>query len=285
MKKQRLISGLVGAVLALSVAIPAFAVREITIKVEPDVRVYVDDKAIDAGDTHGNPEAFIYNGTTYIAAKAVSNSLGENVAWDGDTRSVYIGEHTVKAEPDASTFTLGEVSGTTYTNELVGLGYRLSGNWKFASAAELNEKNNIPEFLPEKYKEAMENGSVVFVMAATEGVIGADNVNLVLEAVDPEVAATIGQSELRRIYEMSMAEIESVYANAFGDANVAGEVTTLTVAGKERVGYRLSVEVSGLKIYQAGFMVVCEEGYLASVTITAGTEAALQQQLSNFYWL
>jgi len=82
-----------------------------------------------------------------------------------------------------------------------------------------------------------------------------------------------------------MAEIESVYANAFGDANVAGEVTTLTVAGKERVGYRLSAEVSGLKIYQAGFMVVCEEGYLASVTITAGTEAALQQQLSNFYWL
>lgn len=91
--KKRVLSGLLGAVLALAVAVPVFAVSVMTIEVEPDVKVYVNDASIDAGDTHGNPEAFIYNGTTYIAAKAVSLSLGENVKWDGSTRSVYIGKH------------------------------------------------------------------------------------------------------------------------------------------------------------------------------------------------
>jgi len=91
--KQKLLSGLLVAVFAVAIAIPAFAASVMTIDVEPDVKVYVDDAPIDAGETHGNPEAFIYNGTTYIAAKAVSLSLGENVKWDGSTRSVYIGKH------------------------------------------------------------------------------------------------------------------------------------------------------------------------------------------------
>lgn len=84
---------LIAAVLAVALAIPAFAATILTIDVEPGVTVYVNDMPIDAGDTHGNPEAFIYNGTTYIAAAAVSRSLGENVKWDGSTRSVYIGKH------------------------------------------------------------------------------------------------------------------------------------------------------------------------------------------------
>lgn len=89
MKKYRV---LIAAVLAVALAIPVFAASVMTIDVEPDVKVYVNNAPIDAGETHGNPEAFIYNGTTYIAAKAVSLSLGENVKWDGSTRSVYIGK-------------------------------------------------------------------------------------------------------------------------------------------------------------------------------------------------
>lgn len=90
MKKYRVF---IAVVLAVALAIPVFAASVMTIDVEPDVKVYVDDMPIDAGETHGNPEAFIYNGTTYIAAKGVSLSLGENVKWDGSTRSVYIGKH------------------------------------------------------------------------------------------------------------------------------------------------------------------------------------------------
>ena len=91
--KQKMTAILMAAALAVVIAIPAFAANILTIDVEPGVTVYVNDMPIDSGDTHGNPEAFIYNGTTYIAAAAVSKSLGENVKWDGSTRSVYIGKH------------------------------------------------------------------------------------------------------------------------------------------------------------------------------------------------
>lgn len=44
---------------------------------------------------NGNPvEAFIYNGTTYLTIRAVSDALGKAALWDGETKSVYIGKHS-----------------------------------------------------------------------------------------------------------------------------------------------------------------------------------------------
>ncbi len=63
------------------------------IKVKTDVKVYVNDVCIDTEENGSNPQAFIYNGTTYIAARAVSNALRQEVTWDGKTRSVYVGRH------------------------------------------------------------------------------------------------------------------------------------------------------------------------------------------------
>ena len=68
-----------------------------TLTVYSCVRVYVNDTPLDAGETHGNPDAFIYNGTTYVAVSAVSKSLGYPVQWDGATKSVYIGDHENRA--------------------------------------------------------------------------------------------------------------------------------------------------------------------------------------------
>ena len=92
--KKRFVATLVAAATMAAMVLPTLADTVWkTIDVSTGVRVMVDDKALDAGDTHGNPEAFIYNGTTYIAVAAVSKSLGEKVAWDGNTKTVYIGDH------------------------------------------------------------------------------------------------------------------------------------------------------------------------------------------------
>lgn len=85
------VSGILVSVLLAGAVLPAAAGQSIW--VDSGVKVYVNDMPIDAGDTHGNPDAFIYNGTTYVAAAAVSKSLGENVKWEGSTKSVYIGKH------------------------------------------------------------------------------------------------------------------------------------------------------------------------------------------------
>ena len=98
MKKRQkatwFVSGVLCSAVMASTVIPSVAALvEKTITVHTGVQVYVDDIKIDAGNTNGNPEAFIYNGTTYVAVAAVSKSLGEQVQWDGSTRSVYIGDH------------------------------------------------------------------------------------------------------------------------------------------------------------------------------------------------
>ena len=90
--------GMVLALLIGQAAQPALAALVSTpLSVYTGVRVYVNDTALNAGDTHGNPDAFIYNGTTYVAAAAVSMSLGYPVQWDGETQSVYIGDHENRA--------------------------------------------------------------------------------------------------------------------------------------------------------------------------------------------
>lgn len=105
-----------------------------TITVETDVKVYVNDKGIDVGDTHGNPDAFIYNGTTYIAAKAVSNSLGQNVAWDGNTRSVYIGAHKGSGEAAQSGNKALSFSSDSITKDITVTEYHLKEEWGFRYA-------------------------------------------------------------------------------------------------------------------------------------------------------
>lgn len=64
-----------------------------TIEVFTGTEIFVDGVKLEPKDANGNPvETFIYNGTTYVPLRAVSQSLGKNVSWDGANQRVYIGE-------------------------------------------------------------------------------------------------------------------------------------------------------------------------------------------------
>lgn len=66
-------------------AIPAFALGEITI--------IIDGTKIEPVDANGNPvKPFVLDGTTYLPVRAVAEALNFDVEWDGDTRTVMIGE-------------------------------------------------------------------------------------------------------------------------------------------------------------------------------------------------
>jgi hypothetical protein len=63
------------------------------------IKIYVNDKLISPKDGNGKTvEPFIYEGTTYLPVRAVSEALGKDVRWDGNTNSVYIGEPKVVDE-------------------------------------------------------------------------------------------------------------------------------------------------------------------------------------------
>lgn len=89
-----LLSGMMIAFLVVNMISPAVATALKTIQVSSNVKIFVDDVKMEPKDVNGNPvDVFIYNGTTYVPIRAVSQYLGKPVQWDGAARSVYIGEH------------------------------------------------------------------------------------------------------------------------------------------------------------------------------------------------
>lgn len=86
--------GIVFTVLVVTLAVPAFAALTAKdIQVYTGLDIYVDGVEMKPTDANGNPvEVFAYNGTTYVPLRAVSQSLGKAVNYDGGTQTVYIGE-------------------------------------------------------------------------------------------------------------------------------------------------------------------------------------------------
>lgn len=58
-----------------------------------NIKLVIDGVPVTPKDSNGTVvEPFIYNGTTYLPVRAVGEALGKQVTWDGNTKTVYIGE-------------------------------------------------------------------------------------------------------------------------------------------------------------------------------------------------
>lgn len=106
-KRKDMLRGFVLGVMltALAAAIPAVgaaATKRTIDVVYNDIKLVIDGKEITPLDGAGNPvEPFIYEGTTYLPLRAVSNALtnGEKpVDWDQSTYTIYIGERPVETK-------------------------------------------------------------------------------------------------------------------------------------------------------------------------------------------
>lgn len=91
--------GVLTSFLVSMMVVPGFAagIRKTITAYVGDIDIYVDNVLKIPTDANGNRvEPMIYDGTTYLPVRAISNMLGEEVTWDGDTRSIYIGEKPSK---------------------------------------------------------------------------------------------------------------------------------------------------------------------------------------------
>lgn len=92
-------AGLITAVLLCSSAAFAQSIEKTITAVYNNIKIIVNGEEITPTDANGNVvEPFIADGTTYLPVRALANALGQEVFWDGDTNSVYIGEMPEKEE-------------------------------------------------------------------------------------------------------------------------------------------------------------------------------------------
>lgn len=90
MKKRIIASIAVLSVITGSIAAAAFGVQR-TIDVTGGVSVFMNGEELEMKDVNGNDvDAFVYDGTTYLPARAISEANGNSVAWDGEEGRVDI---------------------------------------------------------------------------------------------------------------------------------------------------------------------------------------------------
>jgi len=68
-----------------------------------DIKICIDGNYITPKDANGTiVEPFAINGTTYLPVRAVASALGKEVAWDGETSTVFLGHRPGSNEGDGS---------------------------------------------------------------------------------------------------------------------------------------------------------------------------------------
>ncbi len=125
--------------------------RTITVQYD-NIKLVVDGMEVTPKDANGTRvEPFIYNGTTYLPVRAVGDAIGKQVTWDGESKTVYLGDapnsrnwlmdvcppYEKKYVYTPASFSL---AGTTYTHGFTigewGTGYalfNLNGNYETLS--------------------------------------------------------------------------------------------------------------------------------------------------------
>ena len=92
MKKNRLIQTTACAMaLSAALTVSAFAATNVTATLRPDVTVRIDGVTCDFYNAQGKEvHPIIYNGTTYVPIRAVSNAFGADIGYDRNTQTISI---------------------------------------------------------------------------------------------------------------------------------------------------------------------------------------------------
>ena len=93
MNKKSFFAGMLTMLLIMTMVVPAAAtVGKVTKELEyRNISVTLDGKKLDLRDANSNSvEPFMFEGTNYLPVRALAESLGLNVSWNGQTATVVL---------------------------------------------------------------------------------------------------------------------------------------------------------------------------------------------------
>ena len=92
-----------GFILGIAVAFALMAVPAVADTVQKSIDVFVDYVNVTVNGEAKQVKNFLHDGTTYIALRDVSEVLGYNVGWDGETKTASITSPDYKEDVTAMT--------------------------------------------------------------------------------------------------------------------------------------------------------------------------------------
>lgn len=159
-------------------------------------------------------------------------------------------------------FSLGDTTGSTYTNDFLGISCTLPEGWVFYTDEQMKELNNlVGDYLDEEVVEQLKKATVVYDMFAQHTTNGS-SINVTMEKLNVVQVVTLN---IQKTLEAQIDTIKSTYAN-IGYTDVQVEYQKLTVDGKEFDSLKIQAKVQGLDF--TGVLFAFPKGdYLANVTV------------------
>lgn len=168
-------------------------------------------------------------------------------------------EGTQEEKPE---FSLGDTTGSTYTNDFLGISCTLPEGWVFYTDEQMKELNNlVGDYMDEEVAEQLKNATIIYDIIAQNTTDGS-SINVAMEKLN---VIQIVSLDVKKALEAQIDGIKSTYAN-IGYTDVQVEYQKLTVDGKEFDSLKIQAKVQGLDF--TGVLFAFPKGdYLANVTV------------------
>lgn len=175
---------------------------------------------------------------------------------------------------DAKAFAIGTNTGDTYENTFIGIGFKAEGDMELSSDEDIRDMNvMMMEDEPADYLAALKELDAITDMMATDMTTG-DSVNINLENMKVLYGSVLSESDY---LDQNISMMEDM-----AEEGLTVEKATFTLAGKERQGVTIIMDIMGIKVYEA---VVCIKvgDYMVNITVGSSTEEGVPNLLAKFY--
>ena len=157
---------------------------------------------------------------------------------------------------------LGNVNGSVYENDFIGIGCELDEQWTYCTEEELAE---------------LSNDNVIYDIVAKR-YSGYDKIQINLEKVDN---AQLDGLNIKQNFESLAPMIVSSFENS-GCSNVTYEVSTRKIGDKEFDCSNVSYVEEGMIYFISMISIKCD-GYLANITFTTTGSDLIDELAAMFY--
>ncbi len=179
----------------------------------------------------------------------------------------------VEQEDKTTDFSMGSWSDNVYTNDFLGLKFKLPAGWKYSSDEEIAEMMNLgTELLNDDQKAAAEVSKLnsAYYMVANDPNTG-DNISIISEKPAMEVTTEFYINQLKT----QLSSVDSIRYEI-------GETSKETVAGKEYDTLTVNASMSGVKMTQRYYIYKVDKYVVCIISTSTSGEQKINEIMTNF---